>query len=382
MATRGLAPFQNAMIGRLPSLVDAMVRARPECRAAYLNVLRRFQLPEIPEEVAGELIRALIASLRSRDREVRCQVAGMLGEFGGDARQAIPALLAVVDAPGGPGMPGPGNEGFSRFQDPAIAAAEALRRVAGGESRVRTPSAAEVVAALIRLMEDPAAGRRLSAVYALTSFEMDDAVAGAFIVASRDQDEWVRVAGLQALQARGARLRSRSLETIREALEDRSPRVRYAAAFALIDFGVGVEPMVPALIRHAEHDPDLTVRNTVARALGSLGPPAVSQAVVPMYLEAIEPPGSDRGAAGEPRRSPERIRAAGPRRRSRDRAHRCARPRSNSGRRLPSAGRRSSEWAGLDRPRRSSVALRRNAARAFQRPGRRARRRPATPSRP
>src|SRR5262249_54357928 len=126
--------------------------------------------------------------------------------------------------------------------------------------------------------------------HALTSFEADDAVVGAFIGASRDRDESVRVAGLQALQGCGARLGSRSLRTIREALEDGSPRVRYAAAYALFEFGAGVEPIVPIVIRRAEHDPDPSVRDASARALGSLGPPAVSPAVLPLYLELIERP--------------------------------------------------------------------------------------------
>ena len=295
-AVRGLGPFHTAMGRMLPDLIVAMEKARPECRAAYLGVLRRVRIAEVPKELAGELVSALILALGIRDGEVRCQAAEMLGELGPDAREAIPALRAVVDHPGMPGLPGAANEGFSQYRDPAIAASQALRRVAGDQSRARpsgrAPSAPEVVAALIKLLGDPAAGRRLSAVYSLTSFEADDAVVGAFIGASRDRDESVRVAALQALQGRGARLRSRSLETIRAAMEDPAARVRYAAADALIDFGVGVEPMVPALIRHAEHDPDLTVRDTVARALGSLGPSAVSPAVVPMYLEAIESPGA------------------------------------------------------------------------------------------
>jgi HEAT repeat protein len=273
-----------------------MEKARPECRPAYLRVLRRFRPAEYPKEFVGEMMSALIWALGSRDGEFRCQVSAMLGDFGHDARGAIPALLAVLDDPGEPGIPGPGNEGFSGFRDPAIAAAGALRRVAGDEGRAgpsgeRLP-APEVAAALIRLMRAPTAGRRLAAVYALASLEADDAIVGAFIEASRDGDDWVRCAGLQALQGCGSRLRSRSLEVIREALEDGSSQVRYAAARALLDFGTGVEPMVPALIRHAESDVDRSVRVESARALGSHGPPAVSATVLPLYLEAIERPGA------------------------------------------------------------------------------------------
>lgn len=294
-AAQGLARFHIPMIRLLPSLVSAMMKARPECRPAYLGVLRRSRPSEYPREIAAEMIPALISALGTRDRQVRAEAATMLGEFGPDARAGIPALLAILDDPREPGLPGPGNDGFSRSRDPAVAAAEALRRIAGDDRTARdshrSPPAREVVDALIRLAGSPAAGRRLAAVYALTSFEADDAVVAALIAAAGDRDDWVRVAALQALKGRGHRLAPRAIEAIRQGLEARSPPVRYAAATALSGIGPGVEPIVPALLGNARDDPDPSVRDASARALGSLGPPAVSPSVVPRYLEALERPG-------------------------------------------------------------------------------------------
>ena len=72
------------------------------------------------------------------------------------------------------------------------------------------------------------------------------------------------------------------------ALEDSSPQVRNAAAIALAHIQTGVDPMVPALIRHAGRDPAREVRSASASALKEMYPPRVTAAVLPMYLEAID----------------------------------------------------------------------------------------------
>ena len=75
---------------------------------------------------------------------------------------------------------------------------------------------------------------------------------------------------------------------LRDALEDDSSEVRAAAASAVDATAPGKEPIVPALIRHADHDPDRSVREMCANALSQLAPPAVTASVVPMYIEAID----------------------------------------------------------------------------------------------
>jgi HEAT repeat protein len=292
-AAQGLAPFQRGMIRLFPALVKSLESARPAFRPAYIRALNHVRPSKYPKELAKAMLPALVSALGSRDREVRCLALSSIGGFGLEAREVIPALLAVLDEPD-EGAPTGAQTGLSA-NDPVAAAASALARVAGGRGPSgepgRAPPPPGVVAPLLRLLQSPMAGRRLAAVSALQTFEPDDNLIAALIALSRDRDESVRAAALRGLPARAPRLRSRSLEAIRDALEDGSPEVRDAAASAL-RFETGIEPMVPALLRHADHDPDRSVRDTCAYALGGFVPPNVTAAVVPMYIEAIDRPGA------------------------------------------------------------------------------------------
>ena len=99
--------------------------------------------------------------------------------------------------------------------DPAVAAAQALRRLAAELGLSRRSSAPEIVDGLIRLLGGPTPGRRLAAVQALaSSFEADEAIVAALVAAAGDPDDMVRVAALQALQGRGARLASRAIAAL------------------------------------------------------------------------------------------------------------------------------------------------------------------------
>ncbi len=53
------------------------------------------------------------------------------------------------------------------------------------------------------------------------------------------------------------------------------------------------------MLRHAEDDPDRSVRDACAWTLGSLGPPAVTAAVVPLYIAAIDRAGAPPLLRGE-----------------------------------------------------------------------------------
>jgi HEAT repeat protein len=122
----------------------------------------------------------------------------------------------------------------------------------------------------------------------LRSFAPDAALIPALSEAVADRDASVRAAAIWLLDNYAEKLRFPAPEATLEALEDRSREVRLAAATALRHIRAGVEPMVPALIRHAGHDPDEGVRAVCTGALRDLRPPAVTDAVVPMYIEAIE----------------------------------------------------------------------------------------------
>ncbi len=292
-ASHSLALYQRGLLRLLPALVRSLEATRPECRPVYLNVLRQIRAVTYRQkELAKPLLQVLVPLLASRDRELRCSILSLIGEFESDAREFIPALLTALNEPGAGGSAG-SNAGTAA-NDPAIAAARALARVAGhGTSMGPTgpthvPPVREVVPALLKLLGSPAPGRRLAAINALRSFDADDAVIAALVASSRDRDGPVRAAALSALQNDPTGRRSLSLELLRDALEDDSPDVRAAAASAVDFTAPGKEPIVPALIRHAHHDPDRSVREMCANALSMLRPPAVTASVVPMYVGAID----------------------------------------------------------------------------------------------
>ncbi len=296
-AAMGLGQLsRRGLIRLLPSLVRSLEAARPEVRPAYLEVLKHMRPSGYSQDPARDMVLALIAALGSRDREVRCQILSSLGEFGPDAREAIPAMLAVLDETD-EGKP-VDRPAVPSASDPVAAAATALARVAGmtmqygPDGPTKVAAAAEAVPPLLKLLESPVAGRRSATVNALRAFEHNDALNAALITSCRDHDATVRAAAVSGLWSGEPRFRSRALEAIRHALEDDSPKVRAAAATALFSVETGVEPMVPAIIQHADHDPDRSVRDACASAVSALGPPAVTAAVVPMYIEALGRPGA------------------------------------------------------------------------------------------
>jgi len=80
-------------------------------------------------------------------------------------------------------------------------------------------------------------------------------------------------------------------ETVAAAPEDESPQFRFWAAGALGHAGRGIDPSVPALLRHAEHDSDAEVRSVCADELQDYHkPPAVTPAPVPILTQALESP--------------------------------------------------------------------------------------------
>jgi HEAT repeat protein len=202
-------------------------------------------------------------------------------------------VLAVLNEPDEAGPVG--SPGGTPTNDPVAAAAKVLAHLGGARMQFgptkKVPSAPGVVPALIGLLRSPVVGRRLAAIHALGDFEPDDALIAALIASSRDRDASVRAAALHAIQADVATRRCLSVEAVRDALEDDSPEVRGAAA-GLVRSETGFVPLIPVLLRHAEHDPDRSARDACASALGSIGPPAVTAAVVPRYLEALDRPGA------------------------------------------------------------------------------------------
>jgi HEAT repeat protein len=291
-AAQGLTTFPRGLVRLLPALVKSLESTRPERRPAYLGLLKQIGPAARPPEQVKELVAALVAALRSPDREVRHQVVELLGQCEVQAQGAIPALVAVLGQEGGVIPQEPMARGSATGPDLVVDTASALARVAGtvtkfGEAR-DVPGAREAVAALKPLLRSSDPRRRAAAATALRSFYPDAALVPALSEAVADRDATVRTAALWALHDYAFKLEFAAPKAIPDALEDDAPEVRVAAAAALGRIKQGVEPMIPALIRHGSRDPDREVRNMCAAALHELEPPAVTAAVVPMYIEAID----------------------------------------------------------------------------------------------
>lgn len=295
-ASQELGFYRRGLIRLLPTLVKAMETARPEYRPAYLGLFR--SLSPRSNEPAGEVLAAVVAALDSRDVRVRCRMLAILGEYRGQARPHLAAMLAQLDekraeVPSNPGTEGPGDPNSDPSDnDPVVAAATALPDVAGiqwdySADRPRAiPPAREVLPPLLGLLSSRVAARRLAAINALNAFEPDRDQVAALVPLCRDPDARVRAAAIQALGNNASGHRFLTSTRLLAALEDPAARVRAAAATAAPE-SVGVESMITALIRHAESDTDASVRSDCAWAMASLGPPRVSKAIVPLCVAAI-----------------------------------------------------------------------------------------------
>ncbi len=100
-AAMGLGQLsRRGLIRLLPSLVQSLEAARPRSARPTSSVLKHMRPSGYSQDPARDMVLALIAALGSRDRDVRCQILSSLGEFGPDAREAIPAMLAVLEETG------------------------------------------------------------------------------------------------------------------------------------------------------------------------------------------------------------------------------------------------------------------------------------------
>ena len=170
-AAQAFAMFHRGLERWLPTLLEALEVARPECRPAYLSVLQQIRPSQYSDEIPEGMVPALITALGTPDHEVRCHLLSSIAEFGSDAREFLPTLLAILDEPDGEGPSG--SRAGPSAGDPVAAAVEALARVAGGGTQsgptgpTKVPGCREVVTALLKMRESPVAGRRLAAVNAL-----------------------------------------------------------------------------------------------------------------------------------------------------------------------------------------------------------------------
>jgi HEAT repeat protein len=308
-AADALAWFPKGIARWLPSLVRSFEAARPEMRPAYALVFDRIR----PVAFKSDAVRALGAALSSSDEEIRGLAASALAAFGEKAYPAIPALAASIGRPGRERTPAPGpaeatdpfltpdqtawwRAASAEGKDPALSAALALLRILPGSPFMSgaPPLAPESFTALTGALRSGTPEVRAAVAYALGRFQPTPAFVPVLSEAARDPDAAVRAAALRALHDIADRMPFAPPETLKAALEDESPGVRYWAAGALGHIQLGLDPYIPALLRHAEHDPHQAVRGvSLGEIQNMVRATAVTPAAVPALIKALDSPDLD-----------------------------------------------------------------------------------------
>ena len=217
------------------------------------------------EETQEQQVERLIKELQDPDSDVRSIAAVTLGEIGSEAKDAVPALIQLLQDQDA--------EGFVRAN-----AALALREIG--------PEAKDAVPALIQALQDQDKYVRRDAAGALGEIGTPGAIKAAKdryrAVVSEDEVP----ALIEALQGQDKDVRVNAAVTLREivsedavpaliqALQGQDEWVRVNAAWALGEIGESAKDAVPALLQ-ALQDQNKDVRKDVARALGNIGKDAM-----------------------------------------------------------------------------------------------------------
>jgi HEAT repeat protein len=326
-AAFALVHFRRGLHRVVPALIRSLESARPETRAKYLEVLGAIRSPQFSAEARP----ALVSMLASADAEVRALAASALATYKETPPEAIPALIRFLGdsrgtKPAGPESPRPSSQELmamavespgpfvmqrvppSPSKDTVVEAAKALGRFAPP-----TGQAGEAIAALVKVLRSGSALQRVAAARALGQFPIDPfqhperghvadvhadplQIAG-LTAALGDAETPVRVAALRAFHDVGMKTRfeaSPELDAaIAKALEDAAPESRTQAAGAIAHYGAVADRFFPALIHHAEHDPDEQVRSMCCGVITLQSnplPAQVTPAIIPVLTEALSSP--------------------------------------------------------------------------------------------
>jgi hypothetical protein len=196
-------------------------------------------------------LKYLIEALKDKSPEVRIAAAKAIASVRHNAKDAIPALVEVLD-----------NDDSASVRAAAANAIAGIGLVEKG-----------VIGALKKALKDKSTAVRKAAAYALATINLvtKDAVP-ALKKALKDNDEWVRSYAASALGNAGHPSAVPAL--IKALKKDPSGRVRASAAGALGEIGPAAKAAVPALIDALKKYDDKETREEAIVALGNIGPAA------------------------------------------------------------------------------------------------------------
>ena len=201
---------------------------------------------------AREALPALRAVMKGRNRSLRATAAYAVWKIDGSVDEPVETLVTVL---------GKSNEHRSHVE-----AAEWLSRIG--------PPAKNAVPALCRMLRKGDEDTRAKAAEALAAIHGRPDVAVPALVAALGDERWlVRSYAGHALQAFGADATS-AIPALRGALGDKEGLVAVSAAAALCAIEGKPEAVVPTLVETLKSDPEPYARSAAAEALGTIGPTA------------------------------------------------------------------------------------------------------------
>jgi hypothetical protein len=217
-------------------------RGEPDLRWTSAEILGRMGSDAIGAEDA------LLAGLDDADPHVRAVCAAALPQVGVPAERAVPALLARLET------------------DQRVQFVDAVGEYRG--------EAREAVGPLVQLVENAAsdADLRRSAVWALGRIGPDAAAALPVLLRCLSDDRVsVREAAAGTIGMLGAPARDQGIPALIAALADAGPVVRCNALESLSDFGEASRTAVPE-IKQLLEDPDERVQKTARKTLEAIAP--------------------------------------------------------------------------------------------------------------
>ena len=310
-AAEALASLGSQAKEAVPALIGVvkttgeqdLLRLRHPEEAGHLRALRRIGEPAVAP---------LTKLLKDNNWVVRWQAALTLGAIGRPAKEALPALQAVLE-----------NEEKQPEASLEVVAAAALAQVRiGGDPkqpvaaitkllghmfpRVRYyaaqvlwqlgPKAADAVPALIRLLDDEEEAVRGMAVEALRAIgPAAKAAVPALVKKLSDEEAEVRLAAANALKGLGP-VAAEATPELAKALSGEDEDLRKAALEALAAIGPAAKPAAPELAKLlANKAVKPNVRANAAEVLGVIGAQAreASGALLDFLAEVRKPPLSE-----------------------------------------------------------------------------------------
>jgi HEAT repeat protein len=259
------------------SLLESLtLGASPEDRASAAQALGYFRLQP------GRAIGPLTAALKDPAREVVRSAASSLGNFGPEARSALPELIAILNgpyvAPPKPEVPtavGSPRQGSPQPppMDPASAAALAIGSISGGDV-----PALQGVAALEEVLRSGHPSRRPAAAEAL--FNLGEGAVSAIPTLISTLEAGSRPDGGEGFESWAARslgqvapgtpMAGRAIEALTAGLGAKASGTRGYSAEALGQFGPAASAALPRL-RALQDGPDRSVAGKARAAIEKIG---------------------------------------------------------------------------------------------------------------